>query len=70
MAVAPYLSSSNSIYVTIIPSNITANLIQFGTSMVTRGYGQDLLLDPGTFSVDPDASVFNANVSSPISTKS
>ena len=47
----------------ITPSSIAANLIQFGTSMITHGYKQDLLLDPGTFSVDPDTNVFNASVS-------
>jgi hypothetical protein len=30
--------------------------------MITSGHEQDLKLDPGTYSVDPDASVFNATV--------
>jgi hypothetical protein len=60
---ASYLKSSASAYVRITPSGITANLIQFGTSMITRGHEQDLILDPGTFSVDPDADTFNASVS-------
>ena len=63
MVVASHLRSSASAYVIITPSGITANLIQFGTSMITRGQKQDLLLDPGTFSVDPDATTFNASVS-------
>ena len=34
----------------------------FGTSMIAHGRSQDLLLDPGTNSVDPDADTFNASV--------
>jgi hypothetical protein len=63
MIAAPHLFSSASAYVKITPSGITTNLIQFGTSMITRGYQQDLLLDPGTYSVDPDSTIFNASVS-------
>jgi len=63
MVAAPHLSSSASAYVEIAPSDITVNLVQFGTSMITRGYQQALLLDPGTFSVDPDTTTFNASVS-------
>ncbi len=63
MTVAPHLNSSASAYVRITPSGITANLVQYGTSMITSGSRQDLLLDPGTFSVDPDATIFNASVS-------
>jgi hypothetical protein len=59
----PSLKTSSSIYVEITPSGITANLIQYGTSMVTSGNQQDLKLDPGTYSVDPDENVFNASVS-------
>ena len=55
--------SSSSAYVKITPSGITANLVQYGTSMITRGYEQDLILDPGTYSVDLDESIFNATVS-------
>jgi len=55
--------SSSSAYVQIIPSGISANLLQYGTSMITRGYQQNLTLDPGTFSVDLDENIFNAEVS-------
>jgi hypothetical protein len=57
------LISSYSIYVNIIPSGISANLLQYGTSMITRGYQQNLTFDPGTFSVDLDENIFNAAVS-------
>ncbi len=70
MIAAPQLSSSASAYVKITPSGITANLVQYGTSMITRGYQQDLLLDPGTFSIDPDATIFNASVSFLLTNKS
>jgi hypothetical protein len=64
MTTSPNLTSSASIYVQIIPSNIiAANLIQFGTSMITHGNEQDLILDPGRFSFDFDEEVFTANVS-------
>jgi hypothetical protein len=56
------LTISSSAYVQINPSGITANLVQLGTSMITRGNLQDLKLDPGSYSVDPDAISFNANV--------
>ena len=54
--------SSSSAYVRVTPSGITANLVQYGTSMITRGHEQNLTLDPGTFSVDLDGNVFNATV--------
>ncbi len=57
------LISSSSAFVKITPSGITANLVQYGTSMITRGHEQDLLLDPGTYSVDLDTDTFNATVS-------
>ncbi len=57
------ISSSFSAYVKITPSGITPNLVQYGTSMITRGHKQDLLLDPGTYSVDLDTDTFNATVS-------
>ena len=63
MASATKLSSSVSAYVKITPSGITANLVPYGTSMITRGHGQDLTLDPGTYSVDLDSNAFNASVS-------
>ncbi|CAF4019148.1 unnamed protein product, partial [Adineta steineri] len=57
---SPNLKSSSSVYVRITATGITANLVQLGTSMITRGDQQDLLLDPGTFSVDPDENIFDA----------
>ena len=56
-----------SAYVKITPSGITANLVPYGTSMITRGHQQDLYLDPGTYSADIDGNVFNASVSEQVS---
>jgi hypothetical protein len=57
---------SKSLFVQIIPSNITVNLIQSATSIITHGHEQDLKLDPGSYSIDHDGYTFNANVSFPI----
>ena len=59
----PAVKSSSSVYVEITPSGITANLVQLGTSMITSGFEQDLKLDPGTYSVDPDEVTFDSTVS-------
>ncbi|CAF1261744.1 unnamed protein product [Adineta steineri] len=61
MIAAPELTSSVSAYVKITSSGIVANLVPLGTSMVTRGYQQNLTLDPGSYSVDSDGNVFNAS---------
>jgi hypothetical protein len=58
-----WLKTSLSIYVEITPSVIIVNLVQLGTSMITRGRQQDLVLDPGTYSIDLDENVLNASVS-------
>ena len=49
-------------YVTIIPSPITVNLVQLGSSIITQEQHQTLVLDPGSYSIDPDSAVFNASV--------
>ncbi|UJR18699.1 hypothetical protein I4U23_005606 [Adineta vaga] len=55
------VSSSAVVYVQITSSDIIANLFQYGTSMITRGNQQDLQLNPGSYSVDPDENIFNAS---------
>jgi len=57
------LTSSTSAFVKITPSGITANLVQLGTSMITIGHQQELKLDPGSHSLNPDGYAFDANVS-------
>ena len=54
--------SSMPVKTQIDPSGINANLVQFGTSMITRGHEQPLILDPGRFSEDLDEDIFNASV--------
>ena len=63
MADFPSLTTSSSVYVRITRTDIIPNLVQLGTSMITTGYEQDLLLDPGLFSIDPDENNFNRTVS-------
>ncbi len=63
MTASPSMTSTAFVYVTIISSSITANLIRYGTSMIVNGYQQDLKLNPGRYSVDPDSNTFNASVS-------
>ena len=62
MTAYPSAANSSSTYVQISPSGITANLVQLGTSVVTSGHEQDLKLDPGSFSMDPDGYAFNVTV--------
>ncbi|CAM4770288.1 unnamed protein product [Rotaria magnacalcarata] len=59
MVASTDLISAASVYVRINPSNIIPNLVEFGTSMISRGQSQDLILNPGSFSVNPDESTFN-----------
>ena len=62
MTASPQSVSTAAAYVKITPTPIIPNLMPFGTSMIAHGRSQDLLLDPGTNSVDPDADIFNASV--------
>jgi hypothetical protein len=62
MNIDPSLTNSSSVNVQITPSGITANLVPLGTSVVTSGHDQDLKLDPGNFSMDPDGYSFNTSV--------
>ena len=63
MVLWPQLASSLSTYVKIVQSPLIVNLVPLGTMMVTRGDRQNLILDPGSFSVDPDIDFFDASVS-------
>ncbi|CAF3720614.1 unnamed protein product [Rotaria sp. Silwood1] len=55
------LFSSQSAFVKINPSGITANLVKFGTSLITSSYEENLILDPGKHSINPDETMFNAS---------
>jgi hypothetical protein len=63
MNMSSRLTSSKSVYVKIIQSNIIVNLIQFSNSFITYNYQDDLILNPGLYSIDPDSNTFDANVS-------
>jgi hypothetical protein len=54
-------SQSQSTYVKITYSNITANLIQYGTSVITSGHLKNLTMNPGKHSVDPDKELASLN---------
>jgi hypothetical protein len=62
MIASARLTSTVSAYVQITASGIVANLVQLGTSMITSGYQQDLVLNPGAYSIDLDGYIFNASV--------
>ena len=62
MTFSSQLVTSAATYITIIPSTVTVNLVQLGPSMITHGQRQTLILDPGSYSIDPDSDVFNASV--------
>ena len=53
-------------YVQIDPAGITANLVPLGTSIITSDQTEDLVLDPGRYSVDPNShtKIFHTEVSS------
>lgn len=63
MIAMPQFTTSVSAYIGINPTGITANLVPLGTSIISSGRDKDLTLDPGSYSVDPDAFSFNASVS-------
>ena len=58
----PTLISTITTYIRIIPTNISPNLVAYGTSMITRGIQQDIIFNPGQYSVDPDEDTFDATV--------
>lgn len=60
MNISANFTTTKSTFVRITLSGITANLLSFGTSMITSGSGQDLELNPGLYSVDLDEDQFNA----------
>ena len=57
-------SATNYTFIEITDSNITANLVKYGTSIITVSLNKDLILNPGLYTIDPDRSVFDGSVSS------
>lgn len=62
MIISSELISSTITYVKIISSPIQIKLIENGPSIITQGFQQNLTLDPGRFSNDPDEIYFNLSV--------
>ena len=64
--IAPFkAAASASAYIIITASTITPNLVPLGTSLITHTQGQDLILGPGIFSLDPDQNTFDTTVRQP-----
>ena len=63
MLKVPSMSTTAYTFVKINPSGITANLVKYGTSLVTSGQHRNLTLNPGHHSKNPDEKTFNASVS-------
>jgi hypothetical protein len=57
------LFSSSSIYIKIIRPNIITNLLSFTAINITQSYQQELILNPGKYSIDLNAIIFNTSVS-------
>jgi hypothetical protein len=55
-------AASSYTYITIIASAIQVNMLASGTSIITTGFTQGVLFEPGVYSVDPDSSYFDPNV--------
>ena len=65
MIVSPNMTAFASTFVSIVRSDLVfANLMPFGTSLITLGYEQDLVLAPGHDSLDLDQDKFIENVRS------
>ena len=62
MALSSQLTRTTVTYVSIIPSPITVNLLQLGSSTIAHGQQQTLTLDPGSNSIDPDSTLFDDSV--------
>lgn len=60
--ILPSFVTTADTWIEIIPSDIQVNLISYGSSMITLGIKQNLLLDPGRYSFDPDEELFPTEV--------
>ena len=59
----PGMNLSASTYIKVNPSGPIVNLVRFGTSMITHARQKNFQIDPGQFSVDPDATSWETDVS-------
>jgi hypothetical protein len=58
----PTLISTSSVYIEIISSTMIPNLILFNTLMITHDDHEDLVFNPGKYSIDPNTIIFNKDV--------
>ena len=65
MTFSSQLAASAATYVTIVPSPIIVNLAKLGSSLIIHGQQKMLILDPGSYSIDPDFTFFDASVCHP-----
>ncbi|UJR06735.1 hypothetical protein I4U23_011024 [Adineta vaga] len=56
-----HFSTVSYVLIEIVRSDIVVNLIQLGTPMITSGYQQNLIINPGAYSRDLDGYTFNAS---------
>ena len=61
LTVTMNISTSESVFVRIIPSGLAVHLLPLGTSLISSGVEQDLQLNPGLYSLDFDEDQFNAS---------
>ncbi|CAF0742236.1 unnamed protein product [Didymodactylos carnosus] len=45
-------------YIEVVQSPLVVNMLANGTSSITRGVAQDLVLNPGAWTIDPDSTFF------------
>ena len=58
----PFLSSSASTYIEIVRSNILVNLIPLNATTIVQNVEEDLVLNPGEFSIDSNQKTINKSV--------
>lgn len=58
------LNTTSLIDIDILPMNIITRLLSVDTSTIIHHDQQDLVFDPGRYSIDPTANIFDSDVSS------
>lgn len=60
---SPSLTSKLTIDIEIVPTNTVTRLLSFDIPTIIHYYQQDLLFDPGKYSIDPNTITFESTVS-------
>jgi hypothetical protein len=58
---SPTLTSSSSVFIEIIQSNLITSFVPFSSSMIIHDYSQDLILDPWKYSRNLNTISFDTN---------